>query len=115
MVIHTPSAPDQGAYGFVDVDDTQGHEQSGKRPVFVISKKLVNARTGMMMCLPITLRIKGYPQEVLLPDGLEIMGAVLLAHARSFDFNARNFQVLGHAPENFVEDVVARFCAMLGR
>lgn len=115
MVTHTSTAPDQGAYGFVYVDETEGHEQSGNRPVLVISKKLVNARTGMMTCLPITTQIKGYPQEVILPEGLQITGTVLLAQARSFDFNARNFQVLGYAPEDFTADVISRFCAMLGR
>ncbi|PWL63863.1 MAG: mRNA-degrading endonuclease [Desulfovibrionaceae bacterium] len=115
MVTHTSPVPDQGAYGFLCVDETKGHEQSGKRPVFVISKKLVNARTGMMTCLPITTQSKGYSQEVILPGGLQITGALLLAHVRSFDFNARNFQVLGYAPEDFTADVVSRFCAMLGR
>ena len=83
--------------------------------MLVLSRKLVNARTGMMTCLPITTRIKGYAQEVVLPEGLPVQGAVLLAQARSFDYKARNFQMLGYAPEDFVEDVVAMFCSMFER
>ena len=115
MVKLTDSCPEQGALGYVEVDETSGHEQKGRRPVLVLSRKLVNARTGMMTCLPITTQVKGYAQEVVLPDGLPVQGAVLLAHARSFDYRARNFQVLGYAPEDFVEEVVATFCAMVGR
>ena len=107
--------PDQGALAYLTFDDTEGHEQKGRRPVFVLSIKEANRHTGMVLCLPITSHVKGYAQEVILPDGLPVTGAILLAQARSFDFKARNLRIVGYAPEDFIEEVVATFSAIVGR
>ena len=42
-----------------------GHAQAGHRPALVISPAGYNARSGLMVCCPITTKIKGHPFEVL--------------------------------------------------
>ncbi|MHB8564173.1 MAG: endoribonuclease MazF [Acidiferrobacteraceae bacterium] len=41
-----------------------GHEQAGHRPAVVVSPSSYNGKTGLMLCCPMTTRIKGYPFEV---------------------------------------------------
>ena len=44
----------QGDIYLISLDPTLGHEQQGKRPVFVISPKSFNLITKMPIVLPIT-------------------------------------------------------------
>ena len=65
-----------------------------------------------MVC-PITSRVKGYPFEVPLPDGLPITGAVLADQVRSIDCHARRIEVAGRAPGQVVATVHERIRALL--
>ena len=46
----------------------------------VLSPAAYNSKVGLALLCPIPTRIKGYPFEVLLPEGLKINGAVLSDH-----------------------------------
>ncbi len=46
-------------------DPQAGHEQAGHRPTLVISLAAYNGKAGLMVCCPMTTRIKGHPFEVL--------------------------------------------------
>ena len=61
----TTSAPDAGDIVWIDFDPQAGHEQAGHRPALVLSPRRYNALRGMMVCCPMTSRIKGYPFEVV--------------------------------------------------
>ena len=56
--------PDRGDIVWINFNPTRGHEQKGKRPALVISPKLYNGKTGLMLVCPITSKAKGYPFEV---------------------------------------------------
>jgi mRNA interferase MazF len=43
-----------------------GHEQAGHRPALVVSPAAYNVKTSLMLCCPMTTRVKGYPFEVIL-------------------------------------------------
>ena len=82
-------APDRGEIVWIDFDPVRGHEERGRRPAFIVSSHLYNARAGLAVVCPITSRATGYPFEV--PFALEaIQGAVLVDHVRSVDWRARN-------------------------
>lgn len=49
------------------------------------------------MC-PITSQIKGYPFEVVLPQGLKIGGAVLSDYVKSLDWRARRAKYIDRLP-----------------
>ncbi len=57
--------------------------------------------------------MKGYPFEVLLPEGLAIAGAVLADQVRSVDRHVRRIEVDGRAPDSVVEQVNAKLKALL--
>ena len=61
--------PESGDIVWLHFDPQAGHEQAGRRPALVLSPVRYNQLRGMMICCPMTSRIKGYPFEVVItPD-----------------------------------------------
>ncbi len=60
--------PDAGAIIWLNFTPQSGHEQAGRRPAVVLSPRLYNARSGLLVCVPVTTQVKGYPFEVPLSD-----------------------------------------------
>src|ERR1035437_7330055 len=56
----------QGDIWFADLNPTQGSEQSGKRPVIIVSGDTLNDTLPIVIVVPITSNIKSYPTCVLL-------------------------------------------------
>jgi mRNA interferase MazF len=106
-------APDRGDLVWLDFDPQAGHEQSGRRPAMVVSPRAYNHATGLALCCPITSRVKGYPFEVALPEGLAASGVVLSDQLRSLDWRARKASRLGRLPEASIDAVLARVRALL--
>jgi mRNA interferase MazF len=80
-------APEAGDIAWLHLDPRAGHEQAGHRPAVVLSPLAYNRRTGLMLCVPLTTRIKGYPFEV------EVAGApasvALADQVKCLDWRAR--------------------------
>lgn len=89
-MVNAPYIPDRGDIVWLEFDPQAGHEQAGRRPAIVLSPKAYNDRTGLMLCCPVTSKIKGYSFEELIPDGLPISGAALTDQIRNLDWKARN-------------------------
>jgi mRNA interferase MazF len=68
---------------------------------------------GLALFCPITSRVKGYPFEVALPEGLAVGGVVLADHVKSLDWRARKARVACRAPRKVVEEVLARLATLL--
>jgi mRNA interferase MazF len=58
--------PSRGEIVWLDFTPQSGHEQAGRRPALVLSPKAYNRKSELMLCCPITSRMKGYPFEVAL-------------------------------------------------
>jgi mRNA interferase MazF len=106
--------PERGDLVWLNFNPQRGHEQRGKRPALVLSPKIYNEKTSLCLCLPITSKIKGYPFEVLLPDGLEIAGAVLSDQVKSLDYKARDARFVCKAPSEVLEMVRQNVRALIG-
>ena len=57
--------PGLGDIVWLEFDPQAGHEQAGHRPALVLSPERYNATRGMMLCCPMTTKLKGYVFEVL--------------------------------------------------
>ena len=102
--------PKRGDIVWVSLDPTKGHEQSGKRPVLVLSNTKYNDKTGMMINAPITNSIKRYVGEILLPDSVKTAGAVLSDHIRNLDWVEREVDFKDDTVgDEFVDKVLERF------
>ena len=82
-------SPDRGDIVWIEFSPQAGHEQAGRRPALVVSPGTYNKKVGLAILCPITNQVKGYPFEVMLPDGLPIQGVVLSDQAKSLDWRAR--------------------------
>ena len=69
--------PERGQAVWIEMDPQARHEQRGRRPALVMSPASYNGKVGLVLLCPITSRVKGYPFEVILPEGLKVSGAVL--------------------------------------
>lgn len=90
-----------------------GHEQAGRRPAVVLSPQSYNAKTGLAILCPITNQIKGYPFEVLLPEGLPVKGAILSDQVKSLDWRARNAELICTLPGEITSEVLQMLGTLL--
>jgi mRNA interferase MazF len=80
--------PDAGDVVWLQFDPQAGHEQAGHRPALVISPASYNTKAGLMVCCPMSTKVKGHPFEVVTEiDGVE--SAVLSDQVKSLDWRIR--------------------------
>lgn len=106
--------PERGDVVWITLDPQAGHEQAGRRPALVLSPAGYNGRVGLALFCPITNQVKGYPFEVLLPEGLNVTGVVLADLVKNLDWKARKASLITKAPIDVVARVVERLSALLG-
>ncbi len=104
--------PDVGDVVWLQFDPQAGHEQAGHRPALVMSPALYNGKSGLMVCCPLSTKIKGYPFEVLIHlDGQD--SVVLADQVKSLDWKIRRAAKKGSVSEPVVLAVRARIKALL--
>ena len=89
-MVQIAQPPGRGDLIWVNFTPQAGHEQAGRRPALVLSPAAYNRKTGLAIACPVTSHAKGYPFEVVLPDGLPVSGVVLADHVRNIDWQARH-------------------------
>jgi mRNA interferase MazF len=105
--------PERGDAIWLDFDPQAGRKQARRRPAIVLSPGAYNVKSGLAIICPITGRVKGYPFETPLPEGLPISGVVLADHARSLDWNSRRAELICQLPAEVVQDVAAKIIALV--
>jgi len=104
--------PDTGDIVWLEFDPQAGHEQAGHRPALVISPANYNGKAGLMVCCPMTTRIKGHPFEVRADvDG--VANAVLSDQVKSLDWKVRRAKKKGAVPVDVMVHVRAKIKALL--
>jgi mRNA interferase MazF len=104
--------PDTGDIVWLQFDPQAGHEQAGHRPALVLSPLRYNQARGMMICCPLTSRIKGYPFEVVISQ--DPPSAVLADQVKSLDWRARKAIHKGAAAPAVLAEVQAKIRALIG-
>jgi mRNA interferase MazF len=105
--------PDRGDVIWLEFHPQAGHEQAGRRPALVLSPQAYNGKAGLLVCCPITSKVKGYPFEVPLPDGLGVTGVVLADQVKSLDWQARRADFIAQVSPDVVKDVLAKLNTLL--
>jgi len=104
--------PDAGDVVWLEFDPQAGHEQAGHRPALVISPASYNGKTGLMVCCPMSTKVKGYPFEVVFEmDG--VPGVVLSDQVKSLDWKIRKAKKKAVAPSTAMTHVRAKIKALL--
>jgi mRNA interferase MazF len=104
--------PDAGDVVWLEFDPHARHEQAGHRPAVVLSPANYNGKTGLMVCCPLTTRIKGYPFEVLLAS--RSGSAVLSDQVKNLDWRARRATRKGKVSEAELRQARAKLRVLIG-
>jgi mRNA interferase MazF len=105
--------PDSGDIVWITFNPQAGHEQAGRRPALVLSPRAYNGKVGLAILCPITSQIKGYPFEVIIPDGLEVSGAILSDQVKSLDWKIRKAEFSCKLPSTTFNEVVQKLSTLI--
>jgi len=107
-----PYIPDSGDVEWLEFDPQAGHEQKGHRPALVLSPASYNAKTDLMVCCPLSSKIKDHPFEVLTQiDDQD--GVVLSDQVKSLDWRFRKAKKKGAVSAQVMQEVRAKIKALL--
>ena len=113
MVIRSEYVPRRGQVVWISLNPQAGREQAGRRPAVVLSPESYNARVGLALFCPVTSSIKGYPWEVLIPDGLPVSGAILSDQVKCLDWQSRDVELISTLPDTVIAEVLGKLGALL--
>jgi len=113
VVIPPKYVPDRGDAIWITLNPQAGHEQAGRRIALVLSPAAYNRKVGLVILCPITNQIKGYPFEVVVPEGLKVSGAILSDQVKSLDWKARKAQLVCRVPVMVTQDVLNKLKTLL--
>ena len=104
----------RGDIYLVSLDPTAGHEQSGSRPVLVVSPDEFNEATKLPVILPITnggdfARRLGFAVPVI---GIKTTGVIRCDQPRVIDLSARQARKVDTLPLPLVEEVLAKVATL---
>ena len=81
----------------------------------MLSPAAYNGKVGLAILCPITNRIKGYPFEVQIPNGLAITGVILADQVKSLDWRARKAELADTLPAATMAEVLQKLDTLLSR
>jgi mRNA interferase MazF len=105
--------PERGDIVWISFSPTEGHEQAGHRPALVLSPSSYNGRSGLMLCCPITSKVKPYPFVVPILGNPDVAGAALADQLRTLDWRARGAKKKGRIAEKTLVEVLAKASTLL--
>ncbi len=106
--------PERGDIYYVDLDPISGHEQSGFRPVLVVTQRLFNTCGTPIVC-PITnagtyARNRGFAVTL---HNTKTTGVVLCHQLRALDVDSRSGRYIEQLATELMDEVLARIAAVL--
>jgi mRNA interferase ChpB len=100
----------RGDVYLVSLDPTSGREQSGSRPVLIVSPAAFNSATKLPVVLPITnggdfARRLGFAVPL---TGMKTTGIVRCDQPRVLDISVRNGRKVDTVPADVMDEVLAK-------
>ncbi len=102
----------RGEIWLVGLDPAEGHEQTGRRPVLIVSPESFNRLTKVPVVLPVTsggsfARTAGFAVP-LTGAGTRTTGVVRCDQPRALDLTARGGNKLETIPAGIMDEALAR-------
>jgi mRNA interferase MazF len=104
--------PEAGDVIWLQFSPQAGHEQAGHWPAVVLTPATYN-RIGLLLCCPLTTKLKGYPFEVALAGRRP--SAALADQVKSVDWRARQAQRKGKVSDEELVEIRAKARALIGK
>lgn len=105
--------PDRGDIVRINFNSQAGHEQSGRRPAVILSPASYNKKVGLVLLCPVTTKVKGFPFEVLIPDGYSVRGVVLADQVKSLDWRVRKAERITKLPDDVINEILGKLGTLL--
>jgi mRNA interferase MazF len=99
--------PNKGDFIVLSFDPQSGHEQKGRRPAFVISNRLFNQHTGLVIACPITNTVRNLPFHVQVSQNSSLTGFIMVEQVKSVDYRSRKVKFVEKAAEKTLNEVLA--------
>jgi mRNA interferase MazF len=106
--------PDAGDIAWVELGETLGTEQYGRRPALILTSLIYHEVSSRAVICPITSTDKPWASNVRLPAGLKTKGFVLLDQLRAVDRRYRMFDVVERIPQVTLIEVHHKLASLLG-
>ncbi len=106
-------SPERGDLVWLTFNPQAGHEQAGRRPALVLSPAAYNGKVGLAVFCPITSQVKGYPFEVILPEGLPVKGVILTDQIKNLDWRVRQAEKICSLPVEVFLEVLEKLAVLL--
>lgn len=107
---------DRGDVVLINFNPQSGKEITGNRYAVVLSPNLFNANTGFVSLCPITNTRRGFGYEVDIPENeitiqgkdqeFYLTGVILTHQLKNLDARSRRLKVVGHMPDEVIEDCI---------
>ena len=107
--------PGRGDIVWLTFNPQVGHEQAGRRPALVLSPETYNTKVGLAILCPITSKVKGYPFEVVIPEGLKVSGAILSDQVKNLDWKIRDAEFFCKLPAETLDEVLQKLNTLLSQ
>jgi mRNA interferase MazF len=107
-------ALEAGDLVWLDFGPPFGHEQAGRRPAIVVSPRVYNQQSSLILVCPITRNIGAWAFKVEIPKGTQIQGAIIIDQVRSIDRQARFVRRVESVDLDTLDRVYGTFAALLG-
>ena len=100
----------QGEIWMSDLNPVVGSEQSGRRPVVILSGNLMNKFLKVVITAPLTSKVKSYQGNPILEpssrNGLKVVSELMVFHIRSISKD-RLIEKIGDIQEEELKEALA--------
>lgn len=109
----TRYTPERGDVIWADFGETNGHEQSGRRPAIVLSTSAYQQASGLAVVCPITSVIKAYPFRVDF-HGQKVQGVIIADQVQSIAWKERKAKCIESASRATLLEVIKKIIILIG-
>jgi len=105
--------PERNEIIWLDFEPTKGKEIGKYRPALVLSSKVYNQQTGLLICCPISTSVRGGPTEVPV-NGLEKPSVVAASLVQTLSWRERKAKKIAIADDGVLDQVVLKLLPLIG-
>lgn len=105
--------PERNHIIWLDFEPTKGNEIGKYRPAFILSSKIYNQLTGLIICCPISTSIRGGKTEVLLTN-LDKPSVVAASLIQTLSWRDRKAKFIVEAESHIIDEILYRLLPLIG-
>lgn len=105
--------PDRNDIVWLDFEPTKGKEIGKYRPAFVLSSKIYNQQTGLLICCPISTSVRGSSTEVVVSN-LEKPSVVASGLIQTLAWRERKVKFIAKAEKGVIQSVLQCVLPLIG-